>query len=201
MRVSSGGGELLIDLDDQELIARAQGGDADAYGEIVRRYQDVAFRVAYLQTNDTLEAEDAAQGGFIKAYDALDRFDKHRPFRPWLLTIVTNEARNRRAAAHRRLTLHLNATADHQLDANAPSPEDDVLAAERHDTLLEAINALREEDRVIIAYRYFLDLSEAETAAALACPRGTVKSRLARALQRLRVQIGTDATRRDTLHG
>lgn len=63
MRVSSGGGELLIDLDDQELIARAQGGDADAYGEIVRRYQDVAFRVAYLQTNDTLEAEDAAQGG------------------------------------------------------------------------------------------------------------------------------------------
>ncbi len=82
MRVSSGGSQLLIDLDDQELIARAQGGDADAYGEIVRRYQDVAFRVAYLQTNDPLEAEDAAQGAFIKAYDALDRFDKRRPFRP-----------------------------------------------------------------------------------------------------------------------
>jgi RNA polymerase sigma-70 factor (ECF subfamily) len=74
----------------------------------------------------------------------------------------------------------------------APSPESAVLADETRSTLLAAINGLRDEDREVIGARYFLDLSEAETAEALGLPKGTVKSRLSRALDRLRAQLATD---------
>jgi RNA polymerase sigma factor (sigma-70 family) len=76
------------------------------------------------------------------------------------------------------------------LDDAAPSPESAVLASERRATLLAALNALRDDDREVIAARYLLELSEAETAEALGIPRGTVKSRLSRALDRLRTQLG-----------
>jgi RNA polymerase sigma-70 factor (ECF subfamily) len=75
----------------------------------------------------------------------------------------------------------------------APSPEAALISGERHEELLAAVNGLREEDRLVIACRYFLELSEEETAAALGWRRGTVKSRLSRALDRLRAQIGEKA--------
>ena len=99
---------------------------------------------------------------------------------------VANEARNRRKAANRRLHLALRAAADRPSGAAAPSPEAAALAGEQRAALLAALNALREDDRRVIAYRYFLDLSEGEMADALGCARGTVKSRLSRALGRLR---------------
>ena len=176
-------------LDESELVERAQRGDVRAYEELVRRYQDLAFRVAYLVTGSAAEAEDAAQEGFLRAYHALDRFRPGAPFRPWLLRIVGNAARNRRAAAARHPTLALSAAEDRPLDDPARSPEAAALAAEQRRELLLALNALREDDRTVIACRYFLDLSEAETADALGCARGTVKSRLSRALGRLRQQL------------
>lgn len=160
-----------------------------AYEELVRRYQDVAVRTAYVVAGSADDAEDAAQEGFVKAYAALGRFRAGAPFRPWLLRIVANEARNRRRSSGRRAMLAVRAAEDRpSLDA-APSPEVAVLAQETRATLLAAINALRDEDREVIGARYFLDLSEAETADTLGIPRGTVKSRLSRALGRLRVEL------------
>jgi len=159
-----------------------------AYEELVRRYQDVAVRTAYLISPDG-DAEDAVQEAFVKAYAALGRFRLDAPFRPWLLRIVANEARNRRRSAGRRAGLALRAAEDRRPGDAAPSPESAVLARETREILLEAINRLRDEDREIIGARYFLELSEAETADTLGLARGTVKSRLSRALRRLREQL------------
>jgi RNA polymerase sigma-70 factor (ECF subfamily) len=176
-------------LEDSELAGRARRGDAAAYEELVRMYQDVAFRAAYLVTGNPDEAEEAAQEGFIKAYYALDRFKPGALFRPWLLRIVTNEARNRRRSAQRRGRLALQVAGDRPSDDAAPSPEVAALTDEDHRELLDALGALPEMDRLVIAYRYFFEMSEAEMAAALDCRPGTVKSRLSRALGRLREQL------------
>lgn len=185
-------------LEDAELVERAAGGDVGSYEEIVRRYQRLAFRAAYLVTGSAPEAEDATQEAFVKAYYALRRFRRGAPFRPWLLRIVTNEARNRRRAAGRHSGLELRADRDRRRQGDAaPSPEAVVLEREAREQLLAAVKALSEKDRLVVAYRYFLDLTEAETARALGLVPGTVKSRLSRALARLRRQLaaGEPATR------
>jgi RNA polymerase sigma factor (sigma-70 family) len=174
---------------ESDLVARSRRGDAQAYEELVHAYQGIAFRIAYLVAGNAADAEEAAQDGFVKAYRALWRFRPGAPFRPWLLQIVANEARNRRRSAGRREALRLRAGADVSGDA-APSPEAAVLGAERRGELLEAINRLPEPGRLAIACRYLLDLSEAETAAALGCRLGTVKSRVSRALEQLRAELG-----------
>lgn len=154
----------------------------------MREYEAVAFRAACLITGDISEAEDATQEAFVKAYRALGRFRPGAPFRPWLLAIVANEARNRRKAAGRRVNLALRA-ADEPPSEESLSPEVAVLAAERRAELLLVVESLREEDRVVISCRYFLGLSEKETASTLGCARGTVKSRLSRAVSRLRERM------------
>ena len=175
---------------EEELVERAKRGDEDAYEELVRAHQGIAFRTAYLVAGNAADAEDAAQEGFVKAYRALGRFRAGSPFRPWLLQIVANEARNRRRSAGRRAALALRAAAEETSGGAAPSPEGALLGAEERDRLLAALNALREEERLVISCRYLLELSEEETAAALGVRRGTVKSRTSRALARLRVELG-----------
>jgi RNA polymerase sigma factor (sigma-70 family) len=139
------------------------------------------------------EAEDAAQEALVKAYYALNRFRPDAAFRPRLLQIVANTARNRRRAAGRRARLALRAASERGSESAAASPEASALADEQRRELLAVINNLREEDRLAIACRYFLELSEAETAAATGCAPGTVKSRLSRALDRLRQQLRPSA--------
>jgi RNA polymerase sigma factor (sigma-70 family) len=172
-----------------ELVERAQRGDVSAYERIVETYQGIAFRVAYLVAGDPNEAEDAAQEAFVKAYRALPRFRKGAPVRPWLLQIVANEARNRRRAEARQTRLALRAAAETRPGEAAPSPEAAVLEAETRTRLLNAVERLREEERLVIACRYFLELSEEETAAALGLRKGTVKSRTSRALGHLRTHM------------
>jgi RNA polymerase sigma-70 factor (ECF subfamily) len=191
---------------DDVLVERARRGDAIAFGELVARYQDLAFRVAYTVIGDVAEAEDAAQEAFIKAYYALSRFRVGAPFRPWLLQIVANQARNQRRAGGRRGALAVRATAEGRPSEDAaPSPEAGALVEERRQALLRAVDGLREEDRLVVAYRYFFDLSEADMAGALGCARGTVKSRLSRALGRLRQALTTPAQaepdRHEAAHG
>jgi RNA polymerase sigma factor (sigma-70 family) len=179
-------------LDDAELVERAQRGDVDAYEQLVQRYQALAHRVAFLVTRDALEAEDAAQEAFVKAYLALDRFRRGASFKPWLLKIVTNEARNRRRSSGRRSGLVLRAAEERPSGDAAPSPEVVALDLEAKHTLLTALEGLSEMDRLVVMYRYFLDLSEAEMATALGCAKGTVKSRLSRALTRLRAAMPSE---------
>ena len=178
-------------LDEAELIERSRHGDVAAYGDLVRRFQEVAVRTAYLACRDASDAEDAVQEAFVKAYGALGSFRAGAPFRPWLLRIVANEARNRRRSAGRRAGLVLRVAEDRPLDEAAPSPEAAVLESETRTALLAAVDALRVEDRLVVGCRYFLGLSEAETAETLGLPRGTVKSRMSRALGRLRDGLET----------
>lgn len=182
--VDSGG----PDLEDAELISRARTGDVGAYEDLVRRYQDVALRTAYLVAPEA-DAADAVQEAFLKAYAALPRFREGAPFRPWLLCIVANEGRNRRRSAVRRDGLAERAGIVAPRDAVAASPEAEALAAETRSTLLAALGRLRDQDREVIGARYLLDLSEAETAESLRIRPGTVKSRTSRALGRLRAVL------------
>jgi RNA polymerase sigma-70 factor, ECF subfamily len=172
-----------------ELVARARRGERGAYEEIVRRHQNIAFRTAWVITGSAADAEEAAQDAFVKAHRALDRFREDAPLRPWLLTIVANEARNRVRAAGRRERLALRVAEERRPGDAVPSPEAALLNLELRDELLAALADLPDNDRQAIACRYLLDLSEEEAAAALDCPRGTVKSRLSRALARLRERM------------
>jgi len=138
------------------------------------------------------DAEDAAQGAFVEAFRALDRFRAGSPFRPWLLRIVANEARNHRRSATRRAGLALR-LADRPA-AVEQSPEEAVLGALTRAELVAAVSGLPERDRLTLAYRYFVGLSEAEMAVAMSCRPGTVKSRLARALTRLRQALPDEQT-------
>jgi len=176
--------------DETALVARAKRGDAAAYGELVRMHQDIAFRTACLITRDAADAEEAAQDGFVKAYRALARFRDGAPFRPWLLRIVANEARNRRRAAGRRASLWARAAQNDVSGGAAPPPEAAVVDAERRATLLAALERLGEDDRAVLGCRYLAGLDEQETAAALGLRLGTVKSRTSRALDRLRAAVG-----------
>ena len=161
----------------------------------MRRYQDVALRTAHLVCPEA-DADDAVQDAFLKAYGALARFREGSPVRPWLLRIVANEARNRRRSAGRRAGLALRAAAVDPSPSDEPGPESSVIAAETRDEVLGALRSLRDEDREVLGARYFLELSEAETAETLGLPRGTVKSRTARALGRLRDTLATRGSAR-----
>ena len=155
----------------------------------MRTHQGIAFRTAYVLAGNAADAEEAAQDGFVKAYRALGRFRRGAPVRPWLLRIVSNEARNRRRSAARRERLSLRAAAEARPGDAVPSPEAALFARESQEQLLAAIERLSEDHRDAIVCRYVLDLSEDETAAALGVRRGTVKSRLSRALERLREEL------------
>ncbi len=171
---------------EETLVERARRGDLAAFESLVISYQSLAFHTAFVIAGDAADAEEAAQDAFVKAHRALGRFRTGEPFRPWLLTIVANEARNRRRARGRRAALALRA-----LDPGAPGedPEAAALARERRERLVTAVEQLRNDDREVLACRYFLDLSEEETADALGIARGTVKSRTHRALMRLQEEL------------
>lgn len=177
---------------DTELVGRAQAGDIEALCELVERHRVVALRVGYAIVGS--EAEDVVQEAFVRAARSLDRFRSDAPFRPWLVTIVANEARNRRRSTSRREALQLRvAHRDNPAQAGTSgtaSTEEIAMANEQRRWLLQAVAGLPDRDREVIALRYFADLSEAETASALGCPAGTVKSRLVRALARLRASLG-----------
>lgn len=173
-----------IDVHEAGLVLRARDGDHDAYAQLVRDHQVIAIRVA-AYTGDPEAAEDAVQEAFVKAYLSLGRFDVSRPFRPWLLAIVANEARSRVRARRRGelLVERLAALGDARATA---SPEEIVLERIGVSRLAGALATLRDEDQSALALRFVLDLGEAETAAVLGCRVGTVKSRTSRALGRLR---------------
>jgi RNA polymerase sigma factor (sigma-70 family) len=179
-------------LEDTELIARAKQGDVRAYEALVERYREVAFRTAYLIARGSADAEDATQEAFVKAYYALDRFRADAAFRPWILRIVANEARNRVRSSRRRQTLALRIADDRPFGASAQAPEAAAISSERARMLLSALAGLPERDRLVVSCRYLLELTEAETAAALGMRPGTVKSRLSRALDKLRSRLPAD---------
>ena len=173
-----------------ELVVRAQRGDADAYESLLRLHEQIAFRTAYAILGSAADAEEVTQEAFVKAYNALSRFRPESPFRPWLLRIVANEARNRRRSLGRRANLLNRAAAEAASGDPARSPEAELVDAEGRDELFAAIRRLKDEERIAIVARYFIGLTDDETAAALGVRRGAVKMRVFRALERLRQELG-----------
>jgi len=176
-------------LTDDELIARVKRDDRQAFEALVRRFQDVAFRTAWLIVRNEQDAEEATQAAFVKAWQAIDRFHAGSPFRPWLLRIVANEAKNRRRTSLRHHAGVVEGADMTILPAADSSPEQTAMASEQSAWLVSHINRLGERDRMVIWCCYALDLSEAEIATVLGCARGTVKSRLHRAIGRLRTHL------------
>jgi RNA polymerase sigma-70 factor (ECF subfamily) len=166
-------------LEETTLVQLAQRGDGDAFAELVRRYEEIAFRVAYLITRDAAEAEDASQEAFVRSYRAIGSFRLGQPFRPWFLRIVANQALNRHKAAQRRT--NLIERYKFESEEGEATIEDTAAASERSETMWRAIALLNESDQTVIYLRYFMALPENEVAAVLRCRPGTVKSRLHRA--------------------
>ena len=158
----------------------------DAYASLLRMHDGAARRLALVVCGFAGEADDAAQDAFVKAWHGLAGFRDGAAFRPWLLRIVANEARNRRRSAGRRAGYELRFAEDPSSGGAAPSPEAAVLATDRRRTLAAALAELPTQQRDVVVCRYLVGLDEAETAAVLGLPRGTVKSRAARGLARLR---------------
>jgi len=189
-------------LEDAAVVARARGGEHTAWEHIVRRHQEAVFRYAYLQLGDPAEAEDVAQETFVRAYRAIGRFDAARPLRPWLLRITRNLSRNRFRSWARRWRAVQRWTDEVRRAADvADDPTEGSLRAAAV-SLREVVQRMKETDRQVIYLRFFLDLSLEETGEALGVPIGTVKSRLSRALGRLRATVRRDhPSLREALEG
>lgn len=174
---------------EERLIAKARTGDTTAFAELVKLHQAMAFRVAYVVTRSAQDAEEATQDGFVKAWRAMHRFREGSPFRPWVLRIVRNEALNKVRSNTRRANLHIRAA---ESDSAGASPETLAVGASEHQMVLDAIAGLPERLRMVVSCLYLLEMSEAETAAMLRIPRGTVKSRAARARAALQRELTND---------
>ena len=172
---------------DTDLVTRARAGDDAAFGALVGRYQTAALRLAVVISGSADDAADIAQEALVKAHRSLAKLADPAMVRPWMLRIVANEAKNHLRSRDRR----------HQREqrygswvvASMPDPEISVLDADAARELALALGRIGARDRQVLAYRYFAGLSEVETARALDIAAGTVKSRTARALARLRLEM------------
>jgi RNA polymerase sigma-70 factor, ECF subfamily len=170
-------------LRERRLVREAQRGSAEALEVLFRRHWTGAYRAAWVVMRDAAAAEDVAQEAFIAAVRALDRFDRRRPFAPWLHKIVVNRAID--ATRSRTLRREVDATA-------AGDPSADPTPEPLSDELTAALAELGPEHRAVVALRYLLDYTPGEIASLLELPRGTVNSRLRRALDRLATLLGEE---------
>lgn len=181
-------------MSEAELIVRARAGDHTAFDALIEDHREVIFRYAYLITRDAHSAEDIAQEAVWRAYRGLSGFDQGLAFRPWLLRITRNAARNHQRDLGRRI---LRITRLIVAEANGREESADIEAmvelGARAERLHQLVARLRPEAREVIYLRFFLGLSVEATASALGVAEGTVKSRLARALKQLRALIEAEA--------
>jgi len=176
-------------LDEPTLIRHAANGDAAAWEPLMLAHQQAVFRLSYLLLGDPDDAEDIAQETFLRAWKYLKRFDATRPLRPWLLSIASNLASNRRRSAGRYFAALTRAFRDEPTLTTMEEKSSQHLQAR---DLWKAVQTLNLPDQQIVYLRYFLDLSVSETAEVLQVAEGTVKSRMSRALEKLRTIIQQD---------
>lgn len=175
-------------MSEANLIKQAHQGHEAAWTALVQMHQESIFRLAYLLLRNTDDAKDVAQETFIRAFQSLDKFDQSRPLRPWLSRITINLARNRQRSIGRYLA-HLTRWFQQEPKSTEPGPHELHQQTWQSETLWQAIRCLGQSDQEIIYLRYFLELSVTETAQVVEIAPGTVKSRLHRALGRLRAVI------------
>ena len=181
-------------MEEQKAIARLKRGDISGLEALVRKYQVQAVRAAYLIIRDRALAEDIVQAAFLRAYERIGQFDAGRPFGPWFLRSVVNDALKAAARRERQVSLEASteggetSLAELLADPN-PSPDELAEAAETRQAVWSALGKLPPSQRAVIVLRYYLGLSEAEMAGELACPPGTVKWRLHAARKSLRTLL------------
>jgi RNA polymerase sigma-70 factor (ECF subfamily) len=185
----------LISELEQGLVRRVHEGDAAAFDELLAAHRASALRVATVVLGSAHGADDVVQDASVRAWRSVADVDAERGFRSWYLRVVANTARNDRRSRGRRAALVLRLAAQPRRDM--PDPEEHAVTdADRH-RVIDAMNHLHRDDRLVIALRHFEQLSENEIAGVLGCANGTVKSRLSRAMSRLRAQLIHDAPTHD----
>lgn len=173
--------------EEAQLLDRVRGGDHDAYAVLVRRYTPIALRTA-IGLGAGSDAEDVVQEAFVRAYRAFGSFRPDTDFRPWLLTIVANQARNVHRGRRRRAERESRVLPDPPGDDPAESAE----VADRRRAVRRQLALLPDRQREVLVCRYLLELDEKETCTVLGLSPGTVKSRTSRALRRLRAELAQE---------
>jgi RNA polymerase sigma-70 factor, ECF subfamily len=163
---------------ERRLVRDVQRGSTAALEELFRREWPRAYRAAYLVVHDAAAAEDIAQEAFLAAVRSIDRFDRRRPFGPWMHRIVVNRAID--ATRARALRREVDAAAANAAEAPPDAPTDPF-----PEDVVSALRDLSPEHRAVVVLRFVFDYTPGEIARALDMPRGTVNSRLRRALDRL----------------
>ncbi len=178
-------------MEEWQAIARLKAGDISGLETLVHTYQRRAVGAALLITCDPDLAQDIVQTAFLRVYERIDQFHSGRPFGPWFLQSVVNDAKKATTRAKRHISLEEPAGSDgdnpKQLPAGAGGDPAILLErAETHAVVRAALQQLSLPQRTLIVQRYYLGFSEAEMAAAQACPPGTIKSRLHAGREHLR---------------
>jgi RNA polymerase sigma-70 factor (ECF subfamily) len=181
-------------MEELRAVERLQRGDIGGLEFLVQRFQDRALRAAYLVTHEASLAQDVVQAAFVKAFERIGQFDATRPFGPWFLRSVINDAIKAAARRDRHGRLDEGGDGDEPPDAIPPAdrgqtPEALWEQAETAEEVWAAMRQLTPRQRAAIVSRYFLDQSEAEMAASLNCSTSTVKWRLHAARERLRILL------------
>lgn len=178
-------------MDEAEAIAQLKAGNIAALRTLIEMYQVQAVQTAVLITQDRAVAEDIVQNAFLRTYERIGQFDTSRPFRPWFLRMVINDALKTAARQRRHISLDTQEDSTYQklverLEATTEEPEDVVQRNEVRGAIWEAFNKLSPQQRAAIILRYYLGLSELEMSNKLNCAPGTVKWHLNAARERLR---------------
>jgi RNA polymerase sigma-70 factor (ECF subfamily) len=174
----------MVTPSDHDLAQRARQGEAEAFGELVRRYQASVFNVCYRLMGERREAEDMAQEAFIRAYQRLERYDPSRPFGPWMRRVAANVCLNRLQSSQPP-GLSLDDERIEPGSEQAPNPETARLRGERAEAVRQALASLPPHYRVVIELRHFQELSYEQISEELDIPLSDVKSHLFRARQSL----------------
>jgi RNA polymerase sigma-70 factor, ECF subfamily len=168
---------------ERALVRAAQGGSEEAFAQLFHHHWGRAHRAAYLVVRDRAAAEDIAQEAFLAAIRAFDRFDRRRPFGPWLHRIVVNRAID--WARSRSLRRELATGGDLAPELMDPSTAETIASGPLSDQVGDALASLSAEHRAVVVLRYLLEYTPGEIGRMLDLPRGTVNSRLRRALDQL----------------
>ena len=173
---------------EQEAIRRLKQGEIGGLETLVRKYQVQAVRAADLITRDLALAEDVVQSAFLRAFENIDKFDEARPFAPWFLRIVINDAV--KTVTRKRETLSLEDLSEISIEELWPSseksPEEWLETQLTRQQIWDALGQLSPEQRAVVALRYFLQLRLEEISEEVAAPAGTIKWRLHQARSRLK---------------
>ncbi len=173
-------------------IRAAQGGDGEAFADLVRAYGGIVTRVIGRLVSDPDDRDDLVQETFVRAFTGIQSFKLGRDFRPWILTIAVNLARDRwrrRSSAPPTVSLANEAGEPIQLPSPEPSAESAAVGEELRERAEEAFQRLDPEARTVLWLRVREGLDYREMAQVLGIPRGTVMSRLSRARQALRAEL------------